>query len=530
MRRYKGFTLRFAVNALVLLSVLVTVMISAVVGYQSQKDSLTRTTYQMNRVYTDKIADTVNGLFDSLFDSLDEFGREMSTDLHRADLQEKFQLFQRTHQSFNAVFLFDKDGILVGGSNVPKENIGTKVDSVGTNQALQERKPLVSEPYMSKTTQKLIIMLSHPIYDEQGEYEGFIGGSIRLHETSIFQTILGNAPFHEDGSYAYVAGSSGILLYHPDKTRIGENISYSEVVQETMKGRSGHLKTINSRGIKMLASYTYISSAGWGVVSQTPNKVVVDSARGLVKELLLYMLPALILFITAIYWLIGKLASPFSVLARFAAQLSSSSSGNAAFPSIHHWNYEANELHRAFGRAVRHFRFQFEHLKRDAQTDPLTGLFNRRTLDQFVAHHISQKLAFSMMIMDLDNFKSVNDTYGHDVGDEVLRFLSEALKRMFGEEYVICRMGGEEFVVLVPTDDSEAALYDAEAVRSYMANTTSPTGNRVTISIGVATYPGMAETAEQLYRMADDALYRAKRLGRNRVELAGEGDPDIKSS
>ncbi|WP_027085384.1 sensor domain-containing diguanylate cyclase [Cohnella panacarvi] len=530
MRKNKGFTLRFAVNALVLFSVLVTVIISAVVGYQSQKDSLTRTTYQMNRIYTDKIADTVNGLFDSLFDSLDEFGREMSKDLRRSDLHERFELFQRTHRNFNAVFLIGKDGILVEGSNAKEENIGTKIDSVGANQALEERKPLVSEPYMSMTTNKLIVMVSHPVYDEKGEYAGFIGGSIRLHETSIFQKILGNAPFHEDGSYAYVAGSSGVLLYHPDKTRIGEDITYSEIVQETMKGRSGTQKTTNSRGIKMLASYTYISSAGWGIVSQTPNIIVVDSARGLVKELMLYMLPALILFIGVIYWLIGKLASPFSVLARFAVQLSSRNSGKVAFPSIHHWNYEANELHKAFGRAVRHFRFQFEHLKRDAQTDPLTGLFNRRTLDQFVAHHISQRLPFSMLIMDLDNFKSVNDTYGHDVGDEVLRFLAEALKRLFGEEYVVCRMGGEEFVVLVPTDDAEAALNDAESVRSYMADTASPTGNRVTISIGVATYPAMAETSEQLYRKADDALYRAKRLGRNRVELAGEDDRDVKSS
>lgn len=530
MRRNKGFTLRFAVNALVLLSVLVTVIISAVVGYQSQKDSLTRTTYQMNRIYTDKISDTVNGLFNSLFESLDEFGREMSKNLRRSDLHERFELFQRTHRNFNAVFLIDKDGKLVDGSNVLKENIGTRIDSIGTNQALQERKPLVSEPYMSKTTKKLIVMVSQPLYDEKGEYEGFIGGSIRLHETSIFQTILGNAPLHEDGSYAYVASSSGVLLYHPDKSRIGENITYSQVVQETMKGRSGTMKTINSRGIKMLASYTYISSAGWGIVSQTPNKVVVDSARGLVKELLLYMLPALILFIAVIYWLIGKLASPFSVLARFAVQLSSKNSGNVAFPSIHQWNYEANELHKAFGRAVRHFRFQFEHLKSEAQTDPLTGLFNRRTLDQFVKHHITHSLPFSVLIMDLDNFKSVNDTYGHDVGDDVLRFLANALKRLLGDDYVICRMGGEEFVVLVPTDDIEVAMKDAETVRAYMSDTASPTGHSVTISIGVATYPELAETSEQLYRMADNALYRAKRYGRNRVELANGDDREVKSS
>ena len=90
-------------------------------------------------------------------------------------------------------------------------------------------------------------------------------------------------------------------------------------------------------------------------------------------------------------------------------------------------------------------------------------------------------------------------------------------------------MGGEEFVVLVPTDDIEVAMRDAELVRQYMMETTSPTGNSVTISIGVATYPGMAHTSEQLFRMADDALYRAKRNGRNRVVLAGDDGVEEKS-
>ncbi|MFD0672965.1 sensor domain-containing diguanylate cyclase [Cohnella sp. GCM10027633] len=529
MRGQKGFTLRFAVNAIVLISVVVTLTISAIVGYRSEKSSLTRTTFQLNQVYVDKISDTVNGLFANMFDSLNEFGRYIAGDLKRPDLHERFDLFQRTHRSFNAVFVIDRDGYLVEGSNVAPKNIRSKIDTAGTVQALKERRPLISEPYVSKTTNKLIIMVSQPLYDAAGEYIGFIGGSIRLHETSIFQTILGNTTLQENGTYAYVTSESGVLLYHPDAGRIGEDVTNSPIIEAVKTRSSGQLRFVNSRDVKMLASYAYIETANWGIVSQTPNDTVLASARELVKKLVLYMLPALLVFIALIYWIVGKLASPFAALAQFASQLSPSQVNKDQLPRIHSWNYEANELSKAFGRAVRHFRYQFEHLTSEAQTDPLTGLYNRRTLDRFVTHHIEQQEPFSILLMDLDNFKKVNDTFGHDVGDEVLRFLASALKDMLGQDCVVCRMGGEEFVVLVPNGDIDAAAYDAEQVRAYMMDTTSPTGQSVTISIGVANYPVHAQAAEQLFRSADDALYEAKRGGRNRVVVASENRLEAKS-
>lgn len=520
MERRRGFTLRFAVNAIVLVSVIVTVTISAIVGYRSEKNSLTQTTYQMNQVYVDKISDTVNELFDNMFDSLNEFGLFLIEDLKRQDLHERFELFQRTQKNFNAVFFIDHEGYLVESSGEVTRGARTKIDTIGVTQSLEERRPLISEPYVSKTTNKLIIMVSYPLLDANGAYLGFIGGSIRLHETSIFQTILGNSPFQDDGTYAYVTNDSGLLLYHPDASRIGEDISHSPISTAVKTHENGQLKFVNTRGITMLASFSYVVAAKWGIVSQTPNDTVLASAQELVKELLLYMLPALLAFVALIYWIVGKLASPFVALAQFASQLSPEQGSKDRLPRIHSWNYEANELGKAFSRAVRHFRYQFDHLVSEAQTDPLTGLYNRRTLDQFVNHHIEKQIPFSVLLMDLDNFKRVNDTFGHDVGDEVLRFLAMALKDMFGDHGVVCRMGGEEFVVLLPDGDISTAAYDAEQVRAYMMNTTSPTGDKVTISIGVANYPTHAMTSELLYRSADDALYQAKRNGRNRVVVA----------
>ncbi|WP_182299997.1 sensor domain-containing diguanylate cyclase [Cohnella cholangitidis] len=530
MVKRKGFRIKSIVNAIVLLTVVATMVISSFIAYGSEKQSLTRMTFQMNQVYADKISETVNSLFQNMKQSLAVSGEYLASDLNRSDMHEQLVLFQRSQGSFNSVFLIDKDGKLIEGSNVKREDIGKLIDSEGTQQALAERVPLVSEPYMSLTTQKLIVMVSHPLTDTKGQYLGFIGGSIRLHETNIFQTVLGSALDKSNGSYAYVVSSSGNLLYHPDDSRIGEKVVGNQVIDDIIAGKSGSKRVVNSKGLDLLASYAYIQETGWGIVAQTPTEVVLSSARTLVLKMALYILPALLLFMVVIYWVIGKISEPLSKLSDFASRLSPNQSEGDALPRIHALNYEANELHKAFGRAVRHFRYQFDSLSLEAQTDPLTGLFNRRTLDRFVKSWINQNIAFSLMIMDLDNFKLVNDTFGHDKGDDVLRYLANSLPRLLDNRAVRCRFGGEEFVVLIPSEDSDAAELDAERIRKYMAETVSPTGNPVTLSIGVTHFPGFARDAEELFRLADGALYRAKRLGRNRVEIANGAELEDKTS
>ncbi|WP_186438456.1 sensor domain-containing diguanylate cyclase [Cohnella terricola] len=519
MHLQKGFRLRSTVNAIVTLTVLATMAISSFIAYSSEKQSLTHTTFQLNQVYADKISDTVNAVFANMKHGLAITGEYLAKDLSRPDLQDYLELFQKSNSSFNSVFIIGKDGKLVESSN-PAVKRGSLIASDGTKQALEQKRSLISEPYISAATNKLIVMISEPLYDSEGRYSGFIGGSIWLHETNIFQTILGSAPNESDGSYAYVVSSKGILLYHPDSSRIGEKVEGNPVIDHVAAGLNGMERVVNSQGVDMLASYAYIREAGWGIVAQTPTEVVLTVASKLVLRIMLYMFPALLIFLIAIYWIIRKLSDPLVKLASFASMLSPNNSGRDELPKIHSLNYEANELHKAFGRAVRHFRYQFDNLSQEAQTDPLTGLNNRRTMDKYIKDWISMSRPFSLIILDLDHFKLVNDTFGHDVGDEVLKFLANNLRRLFNEDYKCCRMGGEEFVILVPNESIEVALHEAERIRKYMAETDSPTGGKVTLSIGVAHYPGFASNAEQLFRIADEALYRAKHQGRNRVEAA----------
>ncbi|WP_391574929.1 diguanylate cyclase [Cohnella sp.] len=500
-------------------TVLATVVIISFVAYQNEKKSLFRLTFQLNEVYADKIAETTNFIFKHMMNGLAITGESVSEDLTRSDLKDQLVRFQEGNSFYNSVFIVDKEGTLIVASNLPSA-VGSKLASAGATQALREQRELVSEPYVSTVTNKLIVMVSAPLHDASGNYIGFIGGSIRLHETNIFQTVLGSVPNESDGSYAYVVSSKGVLLYHPDSGRIGEKVTENPVVSSVVSGLSGAKRIVNTRGVDMLASYAPIGSAGWGIVAQTPAESVLESAKRLIMSIMVYMLPALMLFVVVITILVRKLSEPLVKLTEFASMLSPTNSGADELPKIHGLNYEANELHKAFGRAVRHFRYQFDSLSQEAQTDPLTGLFNRRTMDKFIGSWITGGNPFSLLVLDMDHFKSVNDTHGHDVGDEVLKFLATSLRQLLKEDNVICRFGGEEFIVLVPDERFDSALEAAERIRKYMAETDGPTGGKVTLSIGAAHYPGFASNAEQLFRVADEALYRAKHQGRNRVEIA----------
>lgn len=165
-------------------------------------------------------------------------------------------------------------------------------------------------------------------------------------------------------------------------------------------------------------------------------------------------------------------------------------------------------------------KMELEHV---ALTDKLTGLANRRKLEDvwhdLLARKRRSKDVFSVIILDIDKFKSVNDTYGHQVGDEVLKSVAQVLKRELREVDFVGRWGGEEFIVLCPTTSSIGAANVAEKLRAAMESHDFPVVKRKTASFGVAEVAG-DETLEQAVTRADAALYRAKENGRNRVELA----------
>lgn len=167
-------------------------------------------------------------------------------------------------------------------------------------------------------------------------------------------------------------------------------------------------------------------------------------------------------------------------------------------------------------------------LERQAQTDPLTELRNRRTLMEELTSNIAgtrkSNGAFSLLLIDLDHFKRVNDTYGHDCGDTVLIRVASVLNRIARSTDIVYRIGGEEFAMLLPDTDEEGAVQCAErlqtALRSEMFEPIGSAPFSVSASVGVATTVDCAPTAARVFRAADQALYRAKNAGRDRVRVS----------
>jgi diguanylate cyclase len=163
-------------------------------------------------------------------------------------------------------------------------------------------------------------------------------------------------------------------------------------------------------------------------------------------------------------------------------------------------------------------------LSEQANRDPLTGLYNRRylgnTLDRELARCQRDGLPLSIILLDIDHFKKVNDSYGHPAGDQVLVHLGHLLMEAARSSDVACRYGGEEFLLLLPTMPLDAAMERAEDLRVHFSKAVVTFGEhriQATISLGVAVFPEHARSAEDLIRSADAALYQAKNSGRNQV-------------
>ena len=185
---------------------------------------------------------------------------------------------------------------------------------------------------------------------------------------------------------------------------------------------------------------------------------------------------------------------------------------------------DVNEYARRLDTAYKELESTSAQLKEFSFKDEVTGLYNRRFFSIRLEEEVSRYRRFnhpvSVVLLDLDGFKAVNDDLGHGAGDETLRAMAEILLKQSRGINVICRYGGDEFaVLLVETSKGGARLY-ADRIRYVLSTWTFAHGRRVTASFGIASLPeDVAPAAEELIRAADEALYAAKRAGKNRVSV-----------
>ncbi len=279
------------------------------------------------------------------------------------------------------------------------------------------------------------------------------------------------------------------------------------------------------------------SDLGWRIVARQPVELAFAEADRTVRMALAIGLTAALLA-SALAWMAARrLSEDLYALAAAASAVEAGQPGSN-IPAVHS-NREVHQLSQALGRMthrllaareameekVRLRTLELEAANRaldlQARTDALTGLLNRRGFVSQMAFAVAlarrSTRPLSVIAVDGDHFKRVNDTYGHEAGDEVLRRLARTLETRLRSSDVIARLGGEEFVALLPDTDLEGARAIAQTLVTAMAQQQDPVVGTITVSAGVASMRGADDTGAAILRRSDIALYEAKGQGRNRV-------------
>jgi diguanylate cyclase (GGDEF)-like protein len=514
-RKYKLTTL---LVMLVAASVLLVAIIQSITSYQSEKEVLVDATLASNYSKANKIGRGANALFQSMSSSLRTTADYLAAtgSIADEDVQDRIELVRTASRYFNSMTWIDETGLIRAISPI---SIGLKgkQGSAVAMEALQAKTTYISLPYIGATG-RLLILISEPFYDSSGQYRGIIGGTIYLQEENVLSEFLTVNERDPNGSYYYVAGPDGTLLYHPDDIRIGENASSNPIIQRLIAGESGTGRVTNTQGVAMLAAYSYVEETGWGVVQQTPVRSVKQQLLDHVRKNLMYLvLPFLaVLGISIVF--ARKLGEPVKNLAGLVSELTAGKLESIP-PMKPHWNEETDVLMTTVAIAFDRVHEKNEWLVKEASTDALTGLANRRSMTELMETWSAEARMFTIMIMDIDHFKKVNDTYGHQTGDEVLKFLADHIKSIVRPGDLCFRYGGEEFVVLMPNTAAAESLPIAETIRETISRRVSPTGEPITLSLGIAAFPTHSGSLEEAFGFADEALYRSKADGRNRVSI-----------
>ena len=500
------------------LSLLITLSITIFSFTQTQKKSLIDNTLMTNYSNAILISQSMDILFESMQESLNYAANVIGDSdelLNAKNLENQLELIRHSSNYFNSLAVINKEGLFIKTSPKSIATQGTYVTSNEMLKALKFQRPYISEVYTTKTTKRRIVYIRQPISNKKGEYQGIIGGTVYLQEANIINKMFGSQLKKDNPSYFYIVDSTGKLIYHPEQDLIGVDISSTYIIQQLQEGKNGKQEYVDDQGTKSLVGFTKSHSTDWGIVVASPTENIYKQLENHVTVLITKILFPILLLMLIVMWFARHLARPFVILADSIQQLEE---GNIHIPDLRsHWNREADVLTRTVEGAIRSFQRQHDQLLYEAKTDVLTGLTNRRIFEETIVQWVDQQHPFAILMIDIDHFKAINDTYGHQTGDIVLQKVSSVILQQVGAGDVCSRFGGEEFVVMLSNANSRTAFLMGEQIRIAIQQTDMSLEYPVTASVGVAVYPLHAINSTQLFHLADTALYQAKAEGRNKT-------------
>jgi diguanylate cyclase (GGDEF)-like protein len=438
-------------------------------------------------------------------------------------LQDFLEKRSTLRSEFFNVVVFDKQGFVIA-SLADRKAIGS-----GSFQGREyfartvaAREGVTSEPFRSTLSGKPVILVTEPVYDESGALLYILGGGINLESPRFFGSLQQLKP--GTNGYLFSVTTKGIIIHHPNTSRILANVNQEAggPVPSTlaaMTGFEGWVEGDSKAGVHALIAYKKLRSVEWVMGSVYPVSEafhpMIDMRR---KALAASVLIAIVTGVGA-WFAILRLLRPLATLRKHVAGIAEGKDDISVFDVDR--GDEFGDLSRAFHLlSLRRARAEAE-LAQLARTDALTGLSNRRTLEQalLMALARNERAANGLVVayMDIDRFKSINDSLGHACGDAILVQFAQRLQSLVRATDTVARLGGDEFVIVFEPISGSAADVLGNRIVEVMRHPFAWQNETLslTTSVGLAEALQTGDTPVTMLARADGALYRAKESGRN---------------
>ena len=440
-------------------------------------------------------------------------------------------LLAQNREIYNSMGLFLANGeLFCNAATFQRVNSG---DRLYFRLAKETGKFSVGEYQIGRVTGKAGINFGFPVKDSDNKVFGVAFAGLDLESLGRMAQAT---PLPAEGILSVIDVKGTILARKPAMAEaIGGKLWNAKVIEAVLTSMEGELEAKGTDGVDWLLAHEVVAQNPDGafplrvLVTVPLGRVFADANNALVRDLLGIIIATLFLLVGAWYGAEWFMLRNVRALLRAASQMRAGDL--KARTGIRYGGEELSQLARAFDGMAGALEEREQKLHEQAISDPLTGLYNRRYLSEFLQRELVRArrsaTPVAVVLLDLDRFKRVNDSFGHEAGDQVLTAVGALLKSKVRGSDIACRYGGEEFAVIMPQAGVDAANRRGEDIRSAIAalnlSHAGKSLGRLTASFGIGLFPDHAEDIDSLLRVADVALYAAKGAGRNRV-IIGSAD------